>query len=75
MGASGTYGAALPASKGTQSMSRTISAILLATFLMVLAGCESCQQERIQRAERESAYSSPRTLSWNPFECWQGRSD
>lgn len=50
-------------------MSRIIAAFLVGAFVMSLGGCGSCQQDRIQRAAQESAYSSPRTLSWDPFEC------
>jgi hypothetical protein len=48
-------------------MARIISAIAITAVLVLLTGCESCQQDRIQRAEREGAYSSPRTISWNPW--------
>jgi hypothetical protein len=56
-------------------MNRRIAAILFAGLLALLAGSGCCQEERIQRAERESISSSPRTLSWDPFACDVERSD
>jgi hypothetical protein len=42
-------------------------AVLLAVTAIITNGCASEQQERIQKAQRDSLHGAPRPISWDPF--------